>query len=264
MDEKTDGPLAGKAAVVTGGGRGIGAACARALAAAGARVLLASRTREEIERQAEAMRADGCAAHAHPCDVTSPDSVRDLLRASEAALGAVDILVNNAGIAHSAPLRAITIEDWNRLFAVNATGTFLCTQAFAPGMLARGWGRIVNVASIAARTGAPYIAAYAASKHAVLGFTRAVAAEVAATGVTINAVCPGYVETELTDDAVRRIVEKTGMSREDALARLAAQSPQKRIFQPDEVAFLVVSLCDPRARGVNGQAVVLDGGGLLS
>ena len=179
-------------------------------------------------------------------------------------LGQVDILVNNAGIAASAPIARLRLEDWNRIMATNATGTFLCTQAFLPAMVERGWGRVVNVASVAGKTGAPYISAYAASKHAVVGFTRAVAAEVAATGVTVNAVCPGYVETDMAGLAVDRIVEKTDLGPEEARRSLERMSPQGRIFEPQEVAYQVLALCDPRAHGVNGQAVVLDGGGLQS
>ncbi len=161
-------------------------------------------------------------------------------------------------------MKAITLEEWNRVFAVNATGTFLCTRGFLPGMLERGWGRVVNVASIAGKMGAAYISAYAASKHAVLGFTRSVAAEVAAKGVTVNAVCQGYVDTEMTERSVARIVEKTGLAEEKARATLDRMSPQNRLFQPEEVAYQVLVLCDPRAAGVNGQAVVLDGGGVQS
>ncbi|MDX1748107.1 MAG: SDR family oxidoreductase, partial [Halobacteriales archaeon] len=172
--------------------------------------------------------------------------------------------VNNAGMAVSAPLKSVTIEEWNRVFAVNVTGVMLCTRALTPGMVEAGWGRVVSVASIAGRMGAPYISTYAASKHAVVGFTRAVAAELATTGVTVNAVCPGYVDTEMTTSSVRRIVEKTGIEAEEALRHMKNTSPQRRLFDPEEVAFLVACLCDPRARGINGQAVVLDGGGVQS
>jgi 3-hydroxybutyrate dehydrogenase len=256
--------LAGKQAVVTGGGKGIGAAVARSLAAAGAAVLVAARTRADVESVAAELRGQGYTAWAAQCDVTDPAQIAALARVAGEHLGQVDVLVNNAGIAHSAPLKAITLETWNRIFAVNVTGTFLCTQAFLPGMVERGWGRVVNVASIAGRFGAPYIAAYAASKHAVLGFTRSVAAEVAASGVTVNAVCPGYVDTDMTRDSVARIVQKTGRPAEQVTEAIRRTSPQGRLLDPAEVAYLVLSLCDPRARGINGQAIVQDGGSLLA
>ncbi len=258
------GNLHDKGAVVTGGGRGIGAASARALADAGARVVVAARSREEVETVAAELRAAGRDAAGLVCDVTSPEDVRALAQAAQERLGQVDILVNNAGIATSAPLKSVTLEEWNRVFAVNVTGTFLCTQALLPGMLTRGWGRVVNVASIAGKTGAAYITAYTASKHAVVGFTRALAAEVAAQGVTVNAVCPGYVDTELTVQSVARMVAKTGHAAEEIRERLRQMSPQRRIFAPAEVAYLVVALCDPRAAGINGQAIPLDGGAVQS
>ncbi len=256
--------LDGRTAVVTGGGRGIGATVARALAGVGAAVVVAARTAAEVEKVAADLRAQGKDAWALTCDVTDADDVRELARAATDRLGHVDILVNNAGAAHSAPLRKLALEDWNRLFALNATGTFLCTQALIVGMLERKWGRVVNIASVSGLAGARYIAAYAASKHAVVGFTRCVAAEVAAHGVTVNAVCPGYVDTEMTRASVERIVRETGRSREQALAAILERTPQRRLVQPEEVAHVVVSLCDENARGVNGQAIVIDGGGLLA
>jgi NAD(P)-dependent dehydrogenase (short-subunit alcohol dehydrogenase family) len=252
--------LEGKSAVVTGGGRGIGSSVAALLAAEGASVVVAARSLAEIEAVAAELGGDDAGAWALPCDVTDPDQVRMLAEAAVERMGKVDILVNNAGVADSAPLARITLESWNRLLAVNATGTFLCTQAFLPAMMERGWGRVVNVVSIAGKIGGPYMAAYAASKHAALGFTRSVAAEVATTGVTVNAVCPGYVDTPMTDESVARIVEKTGAGATDARRRLEAMSPQRRLIEPGEVAYQVLALCDPRAKGVNGQALVLDGG----
>ena len=197
-------PLVGRGAVVTGGGRGIGAAIARALSAAGAGVVAAARTSREIEDVASALRARGAKAWAIACDVTVEGSVIDLGRESRRVLGTVDILVNNAGASASAPLRKITLEDWERMLRVNATGTFLCTREFAPEMAGRGWGRIVNVASLAGLEGAKYVAHYSAAKHAVLGFTRSVALEFAGTGVMVNAVCPGYVDTPMTDVSIVR------------------------------------------------------------
>ena len=253
-------PLHGRSAIITGGGRGIGAATARQLAAAGAAVVLAARSSDQIEGLASQLTAQGHRAWGVVTDVTDPDSVAHLLRRAEELVGRVDILVNNAGIAASAPLRSIRLEDWNRIFAVNVTGTFLCTRACVPAMVENGWGRVVNIASVAGKMGAPYIAAYAASKHAVVGFTRSIALEVARQGVTVNAVCPGYVETDMVDQTVERITGKTRLDRDQAMASLEAMSPQHRIFQADEVAYQVVSLCDPRAAGINAQCIVLDGG----
>jgi len=252
--------LENRGAVVTGGGRGIGAAVAKRLAEAGARVVVSARSVDQIESVAGELRQAGHQVWAHACDVTDPEQVTELARKARESVGSVQILVNNAGVASSAPLKSITLEEWNRLLTVNATGPFLCTQAFMPGMVETGWGRIVNVASIAGKIGAPYIAAYTASKHAVVGFTRAVAAEVASKGITVNAVCPGYVNTPMTDQSVTNIVDKTGLSESEAREHLQSASPQGRLIEPEEVAHLVASLCSPSAKGVNGQAIVLDGG----
>ena len=256
--------LDGRTAVVTGGGRGIGAAVAHALAEAGAAVVVMARHADEVSALAGEIRSAGRVARAVTGDVTDPASVAALARAAREELGPADILVNNAGEAHSAPLARITLDDWNRLLAVNATGTFLCTQAFLPAMMERGWGRVVNIASVSGLTGARYIAAYAAAKHAVMGFTRAVAAEVASSGVTVNAICPGYVDTAMTRESVARIVKHTGRTSEEALDAILARSPQRRLIQPEEVAHAVLYLCDAKAAGVNGDAIVIDGGELLA
>jgi len=256
--------LQGRIALVTGAGRGIGAAVARSLADEGAAVALCARSTAQLEAVAAEIVSRGGKALALACDVTDPNSIAAAAEAVRTQLGPVDILVNNAGIAHSAPLGRTTLADWNRVFAVNVTGTFLCTQTFLPDMTARRWGRVINIASTAARMGAKYISAYAASKHAVLGLTRSVAAEVATLGVTVNAVCPGYVDTELTRATIDRIVEKTGRTPREALEQVLATSPQGRLLSVDEVAFAVLALCDHGARGINGQAIVIDGGELLS
>jgi 3-hydroxybutyrate dehydrogenase len=252
--------LKDRAAVVTGGGRGIGQAIVSSLAGNGAAVVVSARSKEQIESVADVLREAGCEAHAVVCDVTDPQQVDELARRARELIGQVQILINNAGVASSAPLKSITLEEWNRLMTVNATGPFLCTQAFMPGMLESRWGRVVNVASVAGKVGAPYIAAYAASKHALVGFTRAVAAEVADKGVTVNAICPGYVDTQMTDQSIANIAGKTGLSAEQALQHLRSASPQNRLIEPVEVAHLVTSLCDPAAGGITGQAIVLDGG----
>ncbi|HWC74772.1 MAG TPA: SDR family oxidoreductase [Gemmatimonadales bacterium] len=240
--------LGGAVAVVTGGGQGIGAAVARALARAGASVIVAARTKERITAVAAEIKGKAVC-----CDVTDSASVDALVKAA----GAVDILVNNAGVAQSAPLLRITLDDWNRVLAVNATGTFLCTRGFARGMLERKRGAIVNVASIAGLEGARYIAAYAAAKHAVVGFTRSVAAELEGTGVTCNAVCPGYVDTEMTQESVARVSGKTGKAPDAALAAMLAASRQSRLVTPDEVANVVMKFCAVSGERPNGVAEVV-------
>ena len=252
-------PPAVRNAVVTGGGRGIGAAVARALAAAGARVVVAARTIDEIEQVAADIRAGGAEAWALPCDVSDETSVRALGRAVHERLGSVDVLVNNAGVSSSSPLVKITLEEWNRVLGTIATGTFLCTREFLPGMLERGFGRIVNVASVAGLDGAKYIAHYSAAKHAVIGLTRTAALEVAGKGVTVNAVCPAYVDTTMTERTVANVQARTGMAREAALKAVLGTVGQQRLVTPQEVAFAVLAFCHDAAGEHNGQVIALDG-----
>jgi len=252
--------LGGRGAVVTGGGRGIGASVARALVAEGAAVVVASRTAREIEAVADELKAGGGKAWAVVCDVTEEASVLELGREARRLLGEVDVLVNNAGESHSAPLRKIALSDWERMLAVNATGTFLCTREFAPEMAGRGWGRIVNVASAAGLEGAKYVASYSAAKHAVLGFTRSIALEFAGTGVTVNAVCPGYVDTPMTQRTLANVEARADLPREEALAAVLASAGQDRLISAEEVASAVVDLCAGGSE-LTGQSILLKFGG---
>jgi NAD(P)-dependent dehydrogenase (short-subunit alcohol dehydrogenase family) len=251
--------LIGRTAVVTGGGRGIGAATAIALAEAGASVAIAARNESQVVEVAAQLRRDGLKAFAFRCDVTDPRQVRDLALSAREAMGRIDILINNAGTATSNPLHKIALAEWEHIMAVNATGTFLCTQAVLPAMVERRWGRIVNVASVAGLEGDRYIAAYVAAKHAVVGFTKAVAAEAEGTGVTVNAVCPGYVDTPLTDDTIARIMQLTGKSWHDALRAILAHAGQPRLIRAAEVAETILELCADESASRNGDIVVLDG-----
>jgi 3-hydroxybutyrate dehydrogenase len=247
-------------ALVTGGGRGIGRAVALDLARAGCDVVVAARSAGELEAVAAEARGQGVRAAAVAADVSRPAEVERLFAEGRAALGGIDILVNAAGVAPTALLHRTSEEQWRAAIEVNLSGSFYCMRAALGEMLERGWGRIVNVASIAGKTGYPYIAAYAASKHGVLGLTRCAALEAGDKGVTVNAVCPGYVDTPMTDTSVARIVEKTGLPAEEVRRRLEQASPQKRLFTPEEVAALVLFLCGDGARGINGQALSVDGG----
>jgi 3-hydroxybutyrate dehydrogenase len=252
--------LKGRGAVITGGGRGIGKAVARYLAEAGASVVVSARSTNQIEEVAEELRAHGHAAHAITCDVSDEASVQAMAAEAVDQLGTVDILVNNAGIAPSNPVKRVTLEEWNRVMGVNVTGTFLCTRAFLPGMIEREWGRVINVASVAGLRGSRYISTYCASKHAQVGFTRAVADEVAHKGVTVNAICPGYVDTPMTEYSVRQITEKASVSPAEALEHILATSPQKRLIRPEEIAAVALMLCGKDGEGISGQAIAIDQG----
>jgi NAD(P)-dependent dehydrogenase (short-subunit alcohol dehydrogenase family) len=249
-----------RTALVTGAGRGIGRAVALLLAGRGMDLALASRSAGELERVAAEARERGARAEPIVADVADPARVRELFRAARERLGPLDVLVNGAGVAPSAPLARTSDEQWRSAIEVNLSGTFYCLREALPEMAARGWGRVVNLASIAGKTGYVYIAAYAASKHGVLGLTKCAALEVAQKGVTVNAVCPGYVDTPMTDASIARIVERTGLAAGEVRRRLEEMSPQKRLFGSDEVAALVGFLCTDEAAGINGQALSLDGG----
>lgn len=251
--------LEGKTALVTGGGRGIGRAIAEKLSQEGARVIVSGRTRSELDQVASSI--GGIAISMDVADRKSIESA--LNRMLEQSLQ-IDVLVNNAGASESAPFEKTTDEIWDSMLAVNATSAFILCRALIPGMIQRGFGRVINVASNAGLTGYAYTSAYCASKHAMVGMTRAIALEIARTAVTINCVCPGWVNTKMAGDAAARIAKKTGRSEEDAARALAAMSPQRRMIEPEEVAHAVAMLCSPAAKGIHGQAIAIDGGQTLS
>lgn len=258
--------LSDRTAFITGGGRGIGRAVAFAFAREGARVFVVARTASEVERVAAEIRSEcGERSASHGlCDVADSGSVaRAFSEAREFFGRGADVLVNNAGIAESAKVWDTTDEFWQRHLAVNLSGTFYCMREALPSMVESGWGRVVNVASVAGKTGAPYVSAYTASKHGVLGLTRSAALEVATRGVTVNAICPGYVDTDMTAHAVENIQAKTGRTADAALEAIKRMSPQQRLVTPEEVAALALLLVSEDGRGINGQAINVDGGAVL-
>jgi NAD(P)-dependent dehydrogenase (short-subunit alcohol dehydrogenase family) len=251
--------LAGRHALVTGGGRGIGAAIATVLRTAGAKVTLLGRNQARLQDTAATLPM----ARAIRCDVTDEAAVGAAFAEARQTFGPVTILVNNAGAAESAPLARTSLELFRRMLEVNLVGTFLCSRAALPDMLETGCGRIVNVASVAGLKGAAYVSAYCAAKHGVIGLTRALALETARKGITVNAVCPSYTDTDMARSAIATIVEKTGRSAEQAEAELVGKNPQARLIRPEEVAATVLWLCAPETGAITGQAIALAGGEVM-
>jgi len=246
--------------LVTGGGRGIGAAIARRLAAEGSRVTVLGRTPASVQALARE-RADQM--HAVCADVTQPEQVAQALADARARFGPITGLVNNAGQVETAPFLHMDAALWQRMLNVNLTGVMVCTQAALPDMLAAGWGRIVNIASTAAQAGYAYVTAYCAAKHGVLGLTRALAQELATKSITVNAVCPGYTDTDLVRNSVARVAAKTGRSPDATLATFLHANPQHRLIEPEEVADTVAWLCGAGASAITGQAISVCAGELM-
>ena len=256
--------LAGKRAVVTGAGRGIGRGIALAFANAGADVAVTARTSAELDQLVREIQAMGRHSLAVSCDVTDPEQVQYMAATVLEGLGGIDILVNNAGNAGSHKFLNHSDELWHRMLAVNLTSVYYVTKAFAPKLVEQRYGRIINIASIASRVGGSYIVAYTAAKHGVLGLTRALAVELLPYNITVNAICPGYVDTPMTDGSVSNIASRTGMSEAQARETLEKTSPQRRLIEPEEVASIALFLAQDISKGITGQAINIDGGGVMS
>jgi len=253
--------LAGRTAVVTGGSRGIGSAIAEFLVREGAAVALTGRNAAALDARAAAL---GKLAFGVAMDVCDEQSVRKGFEQIRSRHARIDILVNNAGEAASAPFARTDLALWRRMLDINLTGTYLCTREVLPAMMRSAWGRVVNIASTAGLVGYAYVSAYAAAKHGVIGLTRSLALEAARAGVTVNAVCPGYTDTDLVRGAVANITSKTGKTEAEARAALTAINPQGRLVKPEEVAESVLWLCSELAAAVNGQAIAIAGGEVMT
>lgn len=251
-------------AFITGASRGIGEAIAEALAGEGIPIALASRNEADLGRVADSIRARGGQAVAVRCDVTRPESIAEAVAEARLALGPITILINNAGAGGSHKFLDHDDALWHRMIDVNLNSVYRVTKAVVPMMVEARWGRIVNVASISSKVGGRYIAAYTAAKHGVLGLTRSLALELMPHHITVNAICPGYVDTPMTDDSVANIAARTGRSEAEARKFLEGLSPQNRLITPEEIAAVVLMLVGENARGITGQAINVDGGMVMS
>lgn len=255
MNEPLDSYYAKQHAVVTGGSSGIGAAIAKQFAHAGMRVTLMGRNQERLRETALNLNANS-----QQVDISRPDDVRKGFARAVESHGPVTILVNNAGSAESSAFKKMSNDLWERMLAVNLTGTFHCTRSVVDSMTKAGFGRIINIASTASLKGYAYVSAYCAAKHGVLGLTRALALELAKEGVTVNAICPGYTDTPLVSRSLDKIVQSTGLQRQQALSELVKNNPQGRLIKPAEVAETAFWLCHPNSESITGQAIAIAGG----
>ena len=246
--------LEGRHALITGGGTGIGAAAAAHLHAAGAKITVTGRRLEPLQEVAKRL-----GGYAVSCDVTQPAQVANAFAEARSINGPIEMLIVNAGIAESAPFHKMTRESWDRIIATNLTAAFDCARAAIGDLLASENGRLVFVASVASLRGVPYAAHYAASKHGLLGLTRSLAAEYAKTNLTVNAVCPGYVDTPMTDQSIARVSEITGRSEGEARSAITSMNASGRLVDPDGIATMILTLCLPQSRDVNGAAITIDG-----
>jgi NAD(P)-dependent dehydrogenase (short-subunit alcohol dehydrogenase family) len=249
--------------LVTGGGGGLGRVLAAAFSAAGYPIVICGRNKKSLETCVSGIRAQGGSARYFVCDVRRINEVEQLAGEINREGGLVQILINNAGVARAAGFLETPESLWNEILQTNLTGVCNCCKIFLPGMLQAGWGRILNIASTMAKVGAPYVAAYAASKHGLLGLTRSLALETARRGITVNAICPGYLNDSRTSENARRMAERTGNTPEDVLAMFAASAPQNRLIEPEEVASLALLLAGDKCGAITGQAINVDGGAVM-
>lgn len=254
--------LTGRVALITGGSKGIGRAVALAMAEAGADVAICARKMADLEPVADAVRATGHRAFATVCDVTDAEQVNHLPATVGEALGSIDILVNNAGASESHKFVGHPDDLWARMLEINLTSVYRVCKAIVPGMIERKWGRIITIASISSKVGARYVAAYTASKHGVLGLMRALAVELSPYHITVNAICPGYVDTPMTDANIASMMSRTGKSEVEVRKFLENTNPQNRLITPEEVAAVAVMLAGESARGISAQAINVEGGAL--
>lgn len=255
--------LKGRRALVTGGSKGIGRSIALALAEAGADVAISARKLPELETVAEEIQALGTRSLALPCDVTNPNQVQQMATDVIEGLGGIDILVNNAGSGKSHKFLNHPDELWHQMLAINLTSVYHVTKAIAPTMVEQKWGRIINIASIASKVGGPYMAAYSASKHGVLGLTRTLAIELMKYNITANAICPGFVNTPMTDAAIGNVVNRTDLSETEARKTFEKMNAHGRLIEPEEVAAVAVLLAQDISQGITGQAINVDGGTVM-